>query len=91
MTDHERCSCAHHADGSTTTYLCRVHATIDPCLTKALTTGKRRRGTIRGGTCSHCGWTEEGTNHTRTHARDARHMSGLDSDTITNASMTAGG
>lgn len=52
-----RCACATHKDGTVTTFLCPVHATSDPCQTKALVTGKRRRGTVRGKQCSHCGWT----------------------------------
>jgi hypothetical protein len=51
-----RCACAHHPDGTTTTYLCPTHAEQDPCLTKSQITGKRRRGTTRRGRCSNCQW-----------------------------------
>lgn len=50
-----RCSCAKHADGSTTTYLCPVHADTDPCLVMARVTGRRRKGAIRRGVCTECG------------------------------------
>lgn len=53
----EGCACARHADGSTTTMLCPLHADTDPCLTKASVTGKRRKVSIRRGVCSSCGWT----------------------------------
>lgn len=36
--------------------LCAVHAETDPCLTTARVTGRRRKGTIRSGTCTACGW-----------------------------------
>jgi hypothetical protein len=52
------CSCAHHADGSTTATLCSLHADQDPCERMAQITGKRRKGTIRAGRCTACGWTE---------------------------------
>ncbi len=52
----ERCSCAKNADGSRTTMLCPAHADSDPCETMALVTGKRRKGTIRSGRCTNCGW-----------------------------------
>ena len=51
-----RCACAHNTDGTTTSLLCPVHAATDPCLTMAQVTGKRRTGTIRRGTCTHCGF-----------------------------------
>lgn len=50
-----RCACAINADGSTTTMLCPVHADTDPCLKMAQVTGRRRKGTIRRGTCTNCG------------------------------------
>ena len=50
------CACAKHHDGSVTTFLCPIHADTDPCQTKALVTGKRRRGSARSGRCSQCGW-----------------------------------
>lgn len=51
------CSCAHDTDGTVTaTMLCPLHATEDPCWTMARVTGRRRRGSVRGGTCSACGW-----------------------------------
>lgn len=50
-------SCALNRDGSRTTMLCSVHAETDPCLTMASVTGKRRKGTIRRGKCTQCGWT----------------------------------
>lgn len=53
-----RCCCAHHDDGSVTTFLCPLHADDDPCLTMARVTGKRRRGTIKRGTCTACGWSK---------------------------------
>jgi hypothetical protein len=49
------CSCAHHTDGSVTSSLCPVHAKTDPCLTMARITGKRRKGSVQRGTCTHCG------------------------------------
>lgn len=55
-TDAARCACAHNADGSVTALLCPQHADTDPCLTMARVTGRRRRGSIRRGTCSACGW-----------------------------------
>jgi hypothetical protein len=51
------CSCAHDIEGVvTTTMLCPLHASTDPCLTIASVTGKRRHGTIRRGVCTSCGW-----------------------------------
>ena len=51
-----RCSCAHNADGTTsTTMMCPTHADQDPCLTIAQVTGRRRKGTIRAGRCTNCG------------------------------------
>lgn len=50
-----RCACARHGDGSVTTSLCPLHADVDPCLTVAIVTGTRRRGTIRRGVCTACG------------------------------------
>jgi hypothetical protein len=35
--------------------LCPVHADTDPCLTMATVTGRRRKGTVRRGTCTACG------------------------------------
>lgn len=52
------CTCAHNRDGSVTTFLCPVHADTDPCLTSSLVTGRRRRGMIRRGVCTSCGWGE---------------------------------
>ncbi|MFE6967014.1 hypothetical protein ACFVAJ_18020 [Agromyces sp. NPDC057679] len=52
------CACAVNSDRSTTTMLCSIHADTDPCLTVAQVTGKRRKGTIRSGRCTACGWTE---------------------------------
>ena len=49
------CYCARNTDGSITTFLCPTHAEVDPCLTMARVTGKRRKGTIRRGTCTACG------------------------------------
>lgn len=49
------CVCAHNLDGSTTTLLCPAHASVDPCLTMARVTGRRRIGTIRRGRCTSCG------------------------------------
>lgn len=51
----QQCACATHLDGSVTTSLCSVHADRDPCLTLALVTGRRRKGTIRRGICTACG------------------------------------
>ena len=56
------CSCAVNLDGTTTATLCPVHATDDPCRTLADVTGKRRRGTVHAGRCSHCGWANEMAN-----------------------------
>lgn len=51
------CCCAFNLDGSTTTMLCPQHAEDDPCYTKALVSGRRRRGSsIVKGRCTHCGW-----------------------------------
>lgn len=50
------CICAHNTDGSVTTFICPIHADSDPCITKAMVTGRRRKGTIRRGVCSKCGW-----------------------------------
>jgi hypothetical protein len=52
----ERCSCARNADGSRTTFLCPTHADSDPCEAMARVTGKRRKGTVRSGRCTNCGW-----------------------------------
>lgn len=51
-----RCTCAVHNDGSVTRFLCSQHADKDPCLTMSHVTGKRRKGTIRRGVCTACGW-----------------------------------
>jgi hypothetical protein len=51
------CVCPTYADGSTYTGICSLHADTDPCLTMALVTGRRRKGTIRRGTCTACGHT----------------------------------
>lgn len=51
-----RCACARNRDGSRTTMLCPTHADQDPCLTMAQVTGRRRKGTIRNGVCTNCGW-----------------------------------
>ena len=45
------CACSDHSK-----MLCPKHADVDPCLSMSLVTGKRRKGTIRNGTCSNCGW-----------------------------------
>ena len=50
------CSCAHNRDGTITAFLCPIHAEDDPCLDVAALTGKRRRGSVVRGCCSHCGW-----------------------------------
>ncbi len=52
----DKCACAKHQDGSVTTFLCPIHAEIDPCQTTATVTGRRRRGSIHSGRCSYCGW-----------------------------------
>lgn len=52
----ERCACAKNNDGSRTTFLCPSHADSDPCETKSRVTGRRRKGTIRNGRCTNCGW-----------------------------------
>lgn len=49
------CACARHDDGTVTTFLCSVHAEVDPCYTVSTVTGRRRRGTIRHGVCTACG------------------------------------
>jgi hypothetical protein len=56
LTRVQRCVCVEHSDGSVTRFLCPVHADSDPCLTMAQATGNRRRGSIRRGVCSNCGW-----------------------------------
>ena len=53
------CCCAHHDDGSVTTSLCPLHAKEDPCARMALVTRTRRRGSIRRGVCSNCGWNHD--------------------------------
>ncbi len=60
------CSCARHADGSVTTFLCSLHAEDDPCLTTARVTGSRRHGSVIRGTCTACGWSAEVAHHRRT-------------------------
>jgi len=50
------CACATYADGSRHATLCAPHAADDPCLTASRITGKRRKGTIRRGVCTFCGW-----------------------------------
>ena len=55
----ENCACAHNLDGSVSTFLCSVHAVQDPCLTFAQVTGKRRRGSVKNGKCSNCGWVDK--------------------------------
>jgi len=50
------CSCAYNTDGTTTTMMCPLHADTDPCATVAQVTGRRRKGTIRRGTCTACHW-----------------------------------
>ncbi|MGW8431114.1 hypothetical protein ACWGJ9_08320 [Curtobacterium citreum] len=52
----ERCACAKNNDGSRTTFLCPKHADSDPCATMSRVTGRRRKGTIRNGRCTNCGW-----------------------------------
>lgn len=49
------CCCTRNRDGSVTSFLCPSHADTDPCLTMASVTGRRRKGTIRRGTCTSCG------------------------------------
>jgi len=51
-----RCACAINRDGSATRFLCSLHAEQDPCYTMSLVTGNRRKGTIKRGTCTNCGW-----------------------------------
>jgi len=51
-----RCACAQNSDGTTTTILCPVHADADPCETRAASTGRRRKGKVRDGVCTHCSW-----------------------------------
>lgn len=36
--------------------LCPLHADEDPCLITARVTGRRRKGSVRRGVCSNCGW-----------------------------------
>lgn len=50
------CTCARHADGTTSPTFCPTHAGTDPCIILHAITGRRRRGTIRNGTCTACGW-----------------------------------
>lgn len=69
------CSCATNVDYTTTTLLCPVHATIDPCETMAQVTGKRRRGSIRGGRCSNCQWE---ANKTKLHECTTNELRQLD-------------
>jgi hypothetical protein len=54
----ERCACTVNNDGSVYSILCREHADSDPCFTFSRVTGKRRKGTIRAGKCTNCGWSE---------------------------------
>lgn len=51
-----RCVCPTYNDGSVYHGTCALHATQDPCLTMSLITGTRRKGTIKSGTCTNCGW-----------------------------------
>lgn len=51
-----KCRCARYDDGSVTTMLCPLHADTDPCATRASVTGRRRKGRIRHGVCTNCGW-----------------------------------
>lgn len=53
----KRCACARYSDGSRGKTMCSLHADQDPCLTVSLITGKRRKGSIKRGTCTACGWT----------------------------------
>lgn len=50
------CVCARNTDGSVTTLLCPAHADADPCASMAAVTGRRRKGTVRSGVCTRCGW-----------------------------------
>ena len=50
------CACARNNDRSVTTMLCPAHASNDPCATMSQVTGRRRKGTIKRGACTHCGW-----------------------------------
>lgn len=50
------CVCAYTEDGDAITWVCPKHADTDPCLQSSLITGKRRKGTIRRGVCTNCGW-----------------------------------
>ena len=54
------CYCATYDDGSTLRSHCPTHADSDPCYWTAAITRTRRKGTIRRGVCTSCGWTEPG-------------------------------
>ena len=70
----DRCACARHDDGSVTTSLCPIHADTDPCWTLARITGRRRKGTIRGGVCTSCGYDESRTAESRTAPPDGERV-----------------
>lgn len=50
------CACADYNDGSVFRGNCALHADQDPCYWTSRITGKRRKGTIKRGTCTNCGW-----------------------------------
>lgn len=53
------CSCAHDRDGAvTSTLFCSLHNDEDPCGAVVRITGKRRKGSIKNGVCTACGWAE---------------------------------
>ena len=55
----KECCCTMNRDGTWTEHMCPIHAGTDPCLTIARVTGKRRKGTIKNGKCTNCGWKEQ--------------------------------
>lgn len=67
-----QCACATYDDGSVHSSLCPLHAELDPCEVFARVTGKRRTGTIRRGTCTHCGWKDRTWRPTSTWTRVPR-------------------
>ena len=66
-----KCACAKNADGTSTNILCPKHADHDPCQTMADVTGKRRKGSIKNGTCTHCGWSSTSKTATPNRGRTA--------------------
>ncbi len=51
------CVCARDESGAVTSDLfCALHSSEDPCLRVSRIMGRRRKGSIKRGVCTHCGW-----------------------------------